>query len=78
MGLRRWVVEALSTELERIVRESSGRAVDGFLLTLALLVGLFLLKALHIVFLRSFNETIFQAIASVLGALLGLFFGYRA
>ena len=87
MGLRRWVVDALSTEyvrtgrgkkLERVAREPSRRAVDMFLLILAVLVLLTLLEALHIVVLRRFNETIFQAIASVIGALLGFFFGYRA
>lgn len=87
MGLRRWVRWALSSEVrragrgkkvERVVRKPSRRAVDAVVLMLAVLGGLFLLEALSIVVLRRFNETVFQAIASVIGALLGFFFGYRA
>ena len=87
LGLKGWIRGALSTEnerrgrgkkLDKVVREPSQKAIDRVMLIMVVLGMLVLLEVVHIVALGTFNEAIFQAIASVVGALLGFFFGYKA
>lgn len=85
--MRNYIKEALTRKIpvrsprnRRITEievEPSNRLVYGVYFSIAALICLTVLEAVHVVVLRSFSSEIFAAISLVIGAILGAFFGQK-
>jgi len=64
-------------KLRRVEIPPSERLVYGLCFSFVALIGLVLLEALHIVFLRSFSSEVFAAITGVIGTISGVFLTSR-
>ena len=81
--LRGWIVRALmrveyrsvgrGKKFEKVELPPSERLVYGLCFSFVALLALVLLEALHMVFLRSFNEGVFAAITGIIGTISGIF-----
>jgi hypothetical protein len=55
----------------------SERLVYGIYVAIAALISLTILETVHIIVLKSFSTEIFTVISGLIGAILGVFFGYK-
>ena len=81
--IRRWFTKTVYVQkgpgkkLERVEVPPSERFVYLMLFSSAALIVFAVIEALHIIFLGSFNETIFNAINGLVGTIMGLIVGKK-
>lgn len=63
-------------KLERVELLPSERLVYGVCFVIVALVGLIVLEVVHLLVLRSWSSEVFAAITSLVGAVVGVFFGH--
>ncbi|MCW3981733.1 MAG: hypothetical protein NWE81_01255 [Candidatus Bathyarchaeota archaeon] len=72
-----YVQKGPGKKLERVEVPPSERFVYLMLFSIAALIIFAVIEALHIIFLRSFNESIFNAINGLVGTITGLIIGKK-